>query len=350
MIARFAEPWMLLSLLGALAVLLARMRRGGAAYAPFPLTRGLARSRGPLAWRALLALGLALCAFSLARPQWGREQVEHTQSGRDLVLVIDTSRSMEVDDLVDADGLRSDRLAAVFAAARQFISRRPDDRVGLVFFATHAVTGCPLTFDHVSACDILDRTEGYERKRWAAAGAVAGEGGESGFLGDATNIGLALGFALRSLDDPAAKGRAIVLITDGADSRTLPTWIDPLAAARHARQLGVTIYGIGVGDPQGQMTNHYPDGSSELIALTPIMLPDMERLAAITDLAGGQAFHANDQVELGKVLGRIDQLEPTERATNELVDWSDRWQTPLGAGALCLVLAMALGPLLRGSA
>ncbi len=350
MIVRFAEPWMLLALAGALAVMIVRVRRGGAAYAPVPLTRGLARSRGPLLWRTLMALGLALCALSLARPHWGREQVEHLQSGRDLVLVIDTSRSMEVDDLMDASGKRTDRLAAVFAAARAFIARRPDDRIGVVFFATHAVTGCPLTFDHASASAILDRTEGYERKRWAAFGAAAGEAGESGFLGDATNIGLALGFALRSLDDPAAKGRAIVLITDGADSRNLPSWIDPLAAARHAKQLGVTIYGIGVGDPHGQMTNRFEDGSSELIAIPPIMLPDMGRLSSITALADGQAFHADDQESLAQVLAHIDRLEPTERAARELVDWSDRWQAPLCAGALCLALALALGPLLRGSA
>jgi Ca-activated chloride channel family protein len=293
---------------------------------------------------------VVLMALALARPQWGRTVIEHTMSGRDLMLVIDTSRSMEVDDLAHGDG-HTDRLQAVFSAAKEFIRHRPDDRFGLVFFASHALTSCPLTFDHETALEFLDRIERLQRWRWSRdtdAGSEYSESSESGFLGDATNIGLGLGFALRALLGQQAQGRAIVLITDGADSRDLPTWVDPVVAARHAQELGVTIYGIGVGDPHGSITNHYPDGSSDRIPTPPALLPDMDRLAEITAASGGSSFRANDQAALAGVLARIDRLEPTSRHQLEHDDVDERFRWPLLAGLALLAAALLAEPRLRG--
>jgi Ca-activated chloride channel family protein len=273
--------------------------------------------------------------------------VEHEQAGRDLMLVIDTSLSMSVDDIADAGGHRSDRLAAVFGAAKDFIKRRADDRVGLVFFGDTAVTSCPLTYDHDTATDFLDRTEEQQRARWKY---LENSGGEAGFLGDGTNIGLGLGYALKALSDESAKGRAIILITDGADSRNLRNWIDPLDAARHAHTRQVHIYGIGVGDPNGTFTRQDLFGRVVTMPMPANMLPDMARLAAIVKLADGESFPANDQAALARVLGRIDQLEPTPHSVRVREDYSDRFALPLALGSVLIGLALLLEPRLRGVA
>ncbi len=165
---------------------------------------------------------------------------------------------------------------------------------------------------------------------------------------DATNIGLGLGYALRSLLSQQSRGRAIVLITDGSDSRELGSWVDPVVASRHARELGVTIYGIGVGDPGGSITNHYPDGSPERIPTLPELLPDMDRLDEIVAASGGAAFRANDQAALAAVLARIDRLEPTDHIQLEHDDFRDRYRWPLACGLLLLLAGLLLEPRLRG--
>lgn len=339
---RFAFPWLLCGLVLPLLVLWLRPARGGAAFGAFPLAAAALRpSRGPLAQRLLLAAALACLVVAAARPQFGRTIVEREQAGRDLMLVIDLSGSMQIDDLDDGKGGRSDRLAAVVAAARRFVAGRPEDRVGLVFFGDRALTSCPLTYDHATVTEFLDRTEKQQRELWAR---------DSGLLGNNTNLGLGLGTALKALRDPAAKGRAAILITDGVDTRQLPGWVDPLLAARQADRLGATVYGIGVGNPHGTMTRRDPFGRVVSIPLRGDMLPDMGRLEAITRLANGRAFAANDAQGLAEVFQRIDALEPTPRTVRSRDDFADRWFWPLAAGLLLAALALTLEPRLRGVA
>jgi Ca-activated chloride channel family protein len=344
---RLAMPWLLALIAVAVVVLAARPRRGGAGFAPFPLATALPRSRGPFAWRLLIALGLACVALAAARPQYGRAVVEHEQAGRDLMIVIDTSLSMSVDDIRDENGKRGDRLAAVFNAAKDFIRSRPDDRVGLVFFASTAVISCPLTYDHETAIDFIDRTEQEQRARWNVG---AWRGAESGFVGDGTNIGLGLGYALKELTDPLAKGRAIVLITDGADSKELPNWIDPLAASRHAAESRVKIYGIGVGDPKGTFTRQDVFGRVVSVPMPKNLLPDMARLEQIVAISGGTSFPANDKPALQRVLKTIDELELTPHVVRRRDDFADRFALPLALGAALIGAALLLEPRLRGIA
>lgn len=344
---RFGEPWLLLLLALAPLVLAWRPRRGGAAFPAFPLVGALPRSRGPIAWRALMAAGLALLAVAAARPQYGRSVVEREHAGRDLVLVIDTSLSMAVDDLTDAEGQRSDRLAAVFSAAKDFVRRRPGDRLGLVFFASNAVTSCPLTYDHDTVVEFIDRTEEQQRWRWDHVGR---RNGEAGFVGDGTNIGLGVGYALKGLTGAESRGRAIVLITDGADSKELRNWVDPLAAARHCGTEGIRIWGIGVGNPNGSHTRRDMFGRTVSVPMPAHLLPDLPRLESIASLSGGIAFPANDRQALDRVLRRIDELEPTSRSLRTREDFADRFLLPLALGCALCGLALLLQPRLLGVA
>ena len=334
------SPWLLLLHVLPLAVLLYRPARGGAAFAPFPLLAGLRPSRGPLLWRVLVALGLAALVVAAARPQHGREIVERQQAGRDLMLVIDLSGSMRIDDLGEPGGARVDRLAAVFRAADRFITGRPDDRIGLVFFSSTALASCPLTYDHATVRQFLERTERQQRDRWAKD--------QQGLLGDATNLGLGLGTALKYVRSPNQLGKAVILITDGADSRNLPGWVDPLQAARHAQALSVRVHGIGVGNPQGTLSQTDMFGRVRISPLPPEALPDMNRLTEITRQGRGEALTAGDEAGLRTVFARIDALEPTPRTVTTRIDRTDRFAWPLIAGLALLATALVLRPRLLG--
>jgi Ca-activated chloride channel homolog len=343
MIFRFAEPWMLCGLILPLLLVWLRPSRGGADFGAFPLAAAVLRpSRGPLLHALLLASALTCLVLAAARPQYGKTVVERAQAGRDLMLIIDLSGSMRIDDLDDGTGGRADRLAAVTGAAKRFISGRPDDRIGLVFFGDRALTSCPLTYDHDTVTQFLDRTEQQQRELWGRD--------HDGLLGGNTNLGLGLGTALKALRDPAAKGRAAILVTDGVDSRRLHNWVDPLLAARQADRLGVTVYGIGVGNAQGTMTQRDDFGRVHTMRVRAEMLPDMGRLEAISRLANGRAFPANDATALKDVFARIDALEPTPRTVRSRDDFADRWLWPLAAGLLLAGLGLALEPRLRGVA
>jgi Ca-activated chloride channel family protein len=342
---RFFEPWWLLVL--AIAVLVAwwRPRRGGADFAPYPLLAGLRDSTGPAIQRMLFALAIAGMAVALARPQFGRTVEEREQAGRDLMIVVDTSRSMSIDDIVNASGPNSDRLAAVFLASKAFIAARPDDRIGLVFFGNTAVTTCPPTYDHQTVDEFLDRTEAQQRANWAL-------GPQSqGFLGDGTNIGLGLGYALKDITTKSHPlGKAIILVTDGADSLDLPNWVDPIRVAKDAAALGAKIYGIGVGDPNGTHTETDLFGRTIRVRTTGGLLPDLDRLAAITQASGGTSFAATDRPALDTCLKKIDDLEPTPHLRRFHDDFADRFAWPLAIGLIALALALASEPRLRGVA
>jgi len=345
---RFESPWLLLFGLLAFLPLLWRPRRGGSEFAGFALARlALRRSRRPWLLRLLVAVALAALALAAARPQYGREVVTRSQDGRDLILVIDLSYSMTVDDIID-HGVRRDRLAAVMDAAKRFVAGRPNDRVGLVFFASSALLSCPPTYDTHTLTDFLDRTERQQRELWRRN---EDSSTEKGLLGDGTNLGLGLGTALRALQDPRSKGRALILVTDGKDSHELPGWVDPLAAARHAATLGVRIHGIGVGDPQGTMTRPEPfTGRVRLVRVAGNLMPDLARLHEITGLADGMAFAANDAAALEAVFRRIDGLEPTPQTVTTREDYADRFFPLLAFAVACLALAILVEPWMRGVA
>ncbi len=330
---RFGQPWALFLLVLPVTILLVRQRRPGVAFSGFSLAlQALGRSRRPLLHRALLAAGLVLLIIAAARPQWGRTIKLRTSEGRDLVLAIDLSLSMEVDDMFDAEGRRIDRLRAVMANAHSFIADRPNDRLGLVFFANTALTSCPPTSDHETLYQFLDAIENQQRALWQRA---VHHRYKSGLLGNGTNIGLGLGSALRFLArQEDSRGRAIILITDGRDSRELPNWVDPLEAARRAESLDTRIHAIGVGNRDGNRGRKF--------------LPDMARLRDVAETADGIAMHANDREELERVFDRINELEPSPQEVRVRDDYHDRFLPWLLAATVCLVLTWLAEPVLRG--
>jgi Ca-activated chloride channel family protein len=271
--------------------------RGGETVAP-----GRARRRG--LWLGLLAW-LALVGAT-ARPQWEGPLTQLPVSGRDLMLAVDISGSMQIRDF-DLNGRRIDRLTALKTVATEFIAHRKGDRVGLILFGRQAYVQAPLTFDLDTVARLLEEAQ-------------------IGFAGQETAIGDAIGLALkRAREDPRSR-TVVILMTDGANTAGV---IDPQKAAQLAAASGLRIYTIGIGGRGGSMFDLMPRGT-EL---------DEPALRAIASVTGGQYFRAHDTHELARIYSVLDQLEPVAQDVAGFRPLHALYTWPLG---LALACALAL--------
>ena len=323
---RLAWPWLLLLL--PLPWVVRRWwppaKAGGSAlFAPFVLGLGDVgeRSRPPNRMRRQLILaGLAwLCLLAAAaRPQWLGSPVMLPESGRNLMLAIDVSGSMETPDLT-LDGSQASRLEVVKQVAGEFVQRRTGDRVGLILFGTQAYLQSPLTFDHVTVRHFLDE-------------AVIGVAGRETAIGDA------IGLAVKRLRAAPGGEAVLVLLTDG---RNTAGTVPPRQAAQLAAQSGLRIYTIGVGAGQmrvqGLLGTHLVNPSADL---------DEATLKAIATATGGQYFRARNRDDLEAVYARLDELEPVAGKNRVVRPVSEFYPWPLAA-ALVLTLLLAAAPVLR---
>lgn len=245
--------------------------------------RGAGLTARLLLWLVWLALLLAA-----ARPQWIGDPVELPNSGRDLMLAVDISGSMRVEDMQAGDRLVR-RIDAVKFIASDFIGQREGDRLGLILFGSNAYLQSPLTFDVLTVQRFLREAQ-------------------IGFAGQETAIGDAIGLAVKRLRSRPAESRVLVLLTDGKDTAST---VNPLEAAQLAADLNVRIHTIGVG--ADSMT--VPGLLGTRIGarqVNPSADLDEESLRTIAATTGGQYFRARDPQELAQVYGVIDELEPLE--------------------------------------
>ncbi|MDN5516637.1 MAG: VWA domain-containing protein, partial [Pseudomonas sp.] len=233
-------------------------------------------------WRQQVPLVLLWCLLlcAAARPQWVGEPLPLPASGRDLLLAVDVSGSMDYADMQWDDEPIS-RLELVKRLLGDFIEGRRGDRVGLILFGSQAYLQAPLTFDRHTVRTWLDE-------------ALIGIAGKNTAIGDA------IGLAVKRLRQRPAQSRVLVLITDGANNGGE---IDPMVAAQLAADEGVRIYTIGIGaDPQ-------QSGAFGNFGFSALDL-DETSLRAISDATGGEYFRARDQAELQQIELTLDRLEP----------------------------------------
>ena len=237
-------------------------------------------SRAPLVQQAPLVLLWCLLLCAAARPQWVGEPLPLPASGRDLLLAVDVSGSMDYADMQWDDEPIS-RLELVKRLLGDFIEGRRGDRVGLILFGSQAYLQAPLTFDRQTVRTWLDE-------------ALIGIAGKNTAIGDA------IGLAVKRLRQRPAQSRVLVLITDGANNGGE---IDPMVAAQLAADEGVRIYTIGIGaDPQ-------QSGAFGTFGFSALDL-DETSLRAISDTTGGEYFRARNQAELEQIELTLDRLEP----------------------------------------
>ena len=266
--------------------------------------------------RPWLLLAMVVCWILLlsaaARPRWVGEQLELPVSGRDLMLAVDLSGSMEMQDFV-IKGQAVDRLTATKYVASDFIERRAGDRLGLILFGRNAYLQTPLTFDLKTVRSLLLESA-------------------IGLAGQETAIGDAIGLAIKRLKDNAEQSRILILLTDGANTAGE---VEPLRAAQLAASHGLKIYTIGIG--ADEMIRRSLFGSQRI---NPSRDLDETTLRAIAEQTGGQYFRARDTDELEKIYRQLDELEPVEVDSQTFRPVQALFMWPLAAA---LGLAVVIG-------
>lgn len=265
-------------------------------------------------WPLLLAaIAWLLLVIACARPQWLGEPIEQAVSGRDLMLAVDLSGSMEEQDFV-INKRAVDRLTAAKGVASDFINRRVGDRVGLILFGTQAYLQTPLTFDRLTVMTLLNE-------------AVIG------LAGDNTAIGDAIGLAVKRLKNERDNSRVLVLMTDGANTAGE---ISPLKAAELAADNHLKIYTIGIGADEMIVRNFFGNRK-----VNPSLDLDEKTLIKIAESTGGQYYRARNTDELNNIYMRLDELEPVEKDKQYFRPRSELYYWPLSL-ALGLAAVIAL--------
>lgn len=256
---------------------------------------------GPLR-SALAIIAWVLLVLAVAAPVRIEPPVTHETRGRDILLALDLSGSMETQDMDGPAGARTSRLDAARAVLKDFIGKRKDDRIGLLVFGSAAFVLAPFTDDHAVLLALLDETT----PRMA---------------GPQTMIGDAIGLAAQSFEKAQVAGRLLVLLTDGNDTGSR---VPPHRAAEIAARLNIRIHTVSLGDPAA-------------VGEVALDIPALEDIAKTT---GGAHFHAADPGALAEVYRRIDAMEPTPAQS---LSWRPRvplFVWPLAGFALIAALLL----------
>jgi len=256
----------------------------------------------------LAALAWTFLVFAAARPQWLGEPIEQAMSGRDLMLAVDLSASMQEQDFV-LNKQAVDRLTAIKAIATEFINRRVGDRLGLILFGTQAYLQTPLTFDRKTVAALLNESA-------------------IGLAGDNTAIGDAIGLAVKRLRNESTNSRVLILLTDGANTAGE---VSPLKAAELAAANHLKIYTIGIGADEMLV-----GGFFGYRKVNPSADIDEGTLIKIAESTGGYYYRAKSLDELNNIYLRLDELEPVEKEKQYFRPKRELYFIPL---AMALALA-----------
>ncbi len=290
----------------------------------FPGRDGAPSKAGRSRWHGLLPASVWLLLIVAAcRPQIAGEELPRPVSGRNLVLAVDLSGSMEVNDF-QLGGQRVDRLSATKAVAAEFIERRTGDRVGLILFGQQAYLHAPLTFDLQTVKTLLLESS-------------------IGLAGEKTAIGDAIGLAVKRLREAEsdANEQVLILLTDGANTAGR---IAPLQAAELAAAAGLKIYTIGIGAESMEIESVFGGRTQQVNPSTDL---DEKTLRAIANDTGGQYFRATDTGRLADIYAALDELEPVPEERLDARPMIDVFYQPLLAALAVAILFLALAVVLR---
>jgi Ca-activated chloride channel family protein len=322
----FAHPYLLLLLLLLPLAAWLKGRRGSAAaflYSSVKLAEGLTgatRSRAGSFLATLRWLTLSLFIIALAQPRFVKSESQVRASGVDIVVAFDLSGSMRSEDF-EVPGGRVNRFDMARAVLKQFIAQRPNDRIGLVVFASQAYIATPLTLDHDFLIQNLDRME---------IGTIDG---------NQTAIGSGLSTGLNRLRDLKAKSKILILMTDGVNNAGK---ISPLTAAEAARAFGVKVYTIGVGMQGNAPMPVYMGGQKVGYQPVPVDV-DEDTLTKIADQTGGKYYRADNTQKFQAIYAEIDKLEKTEATVKKYAHYDELAAWFIAAGLLTLLAELALG-------
>jgi Ca-activated chloride channel family protein len=281
----------------------------------FPALDGVLQARGDAVTTAVKTesapLGLwiiwLLLVLACARPQWQGEPLGIPTSGRDLLLLVDISGSMETPDMkIDNDNVQ--RVTVVKTVVGDFVRRRTGDRVGLVLFGSQAYLQTPLTFDRTTLAKQLDEAQ-------------------LGFAGEKTAIGDAIALSVKRLQDRNQQSRVMILLTDGANTAGT---ISPLQGAEVAAAYGIKIYTVGIGADVMEQRGIF--GMRQKV--NPSADLDEGTLTAIAKKTGGEYFRARNTEQLQGIYQMLDKLEPSAGDEEKLRPLSEWFYWPLSLAML----------------
>jgi Ca-activated chloride channel homolog len=263
----------------------------------------------------ILIFGFIL--FALARPQSTSSIFKRSAEGIDIMLTLDVSKSMSIEDFGN-----SNRLDLAKKTLKKFVNGRKDDRIGFVMFSGESVTLCPPTLDYTILQQTIDRAN-------------------MDTLKDGTAIGDGMANAVGRLKESTAKSKVVILITDGDNNMGS---IAPLTAGSLAQGYGIKVYTIALGregivnmpvyeDFFGQIRKSYQQVNSTI---------NPELLQKISKETGGKFFRATEREDLGEIFQSIDRLEKNTIQKKEKIQWSEEFQFPLLLGIALLVLEFIL--------
>ena len=321
---RFESPeWLLLLLLLPLLayryVVDSKSRKGSVRFSDLGVLRQIGRTWGSRFRHVLILFkiaGLGCLVLAMARPQAGREVRELSADGIDIMLTLDISSSMELNDL---DRGQKSRLQVAKEVVADFIRGRHTDRIGMVVFAGESFTQCPLTLDYPVLLEFLEGIQ-IADQAW-----------------DGTAIGMALINACNRLRESEARSQVIILLTDGVNNAGE---IEPLTAADVAAAVGIKVYAIGVGSDgtirrpvRGIFGTRYQTVQVEI---------DEEILKEVALRTGGQYYRATSEEKLEEIYWEIGELETTEVKTQVHVDYAERFAHFLWPGLIFLLAELLL--------
>jgi Ca-activated chloride channel homolog len=256
--------------------------------------------------KIFFAFFIAMICTALARPQKTSEQVEQWTEGIDIMLVLDISESMLIEDF------KPNRIEAAKEVARKFIDGRFQDRIGLVVFSGDAFSLSPLTTDY----ELLNRYIDDISTKMIQKGGTA--------------IGNALGVATNRMRESKSKSKIILLLSDGSNNAGN---LDPITAAKLARAFNCKIYSVAIGK-DGEVPIRDRFGQIHYINET----LDEQNLRDIAQIGGGQFFRADNQRALEEIFQTIDKLEKSEIKENRFKDTKDFYHIYLIWGLLALLV------------
>jgi Ca-activated chloride channel family protein len=330
----FMHPWILLGLLAVPVLAWMRGERGGAPAVEFSST-ALLRSLGRVAeskagnfMAGLYFLGLSSLIIGLARPQGGKTTTHVQASGIDIMILLDVSGSMLTEDYF-MDGQRTNRLEAVTSVTKKFIEARPNDRIGIIAFASRPYLVSPLTLDHDWLLQNLDRVH-------------------IGQVEDGTAIGSAIVSGLNRLKDPSSKSKVLILLTDGVNNCGKVT---PETAAEASKALGTRLYAIGAGTngvapvPVYQENSETPrlDPSGKPMYIDVPVSFDEAQLKRVAQIAGGHFYRASDTESMRDIFSEIDKLEKSTVQYKMTQEYTDLFPWFLEAGLALVSIEIVLG-------
>jgi Ca-activated chloride channel family protein len=291
------------------------MRRTKRATMRFSSIEALKKISPPpsLKWLKIVSyLNIAAILFfiiAIARPRSGKTYEEVITKGIDIVLALDISSSMRALDFKPYD-----RIYVARETASDFIKGRKNDRIGLVIFARNAFTQCPLTLDYDILLELLKEVK-------------------VGMIKDGTAIGMGLATAINRLKNSKAKGKVIILLTDG---RNNAGEIDPETATELAKSLGIKIYTIGVGKPGPTL---YPVNTALGVRYVQVQGQELDEdmLQRIANSTGGLYFRAETEQSLHRIFKTIDKMEKVKFKTRKFTRYRELFVYFVSIG-FCLVL------------